>query len=383
MHYGGKHLIGLRIGMKRVGRTISGWLALYLMTACASLAPNSSLLLPEFTTETNGRDFRGLSIFPNSEDWLFTECARDLNPEGDCYLLKYSLNSKQLQRYVLPAGYLYGNANISPSGSHIIFDRVPKHDGSDEMMNHSFDSGQILMMRTDGTDFSVLPISKGRILGPVMSRDEARIAYWRRTSAKGERHARHWSDGDVWEFQLRTGQDQLFAGPFHFFDGIISQYVSNDEVLLQTYATQSTVQISDYRKMFNGSEVYKLRRGSTEFPAPSFIDIQNASSPSVDKEGNIYLSGQQLPKFGSAFFRKSPSGETDHWIQPIFQPAGEINVVAPNGQYVAFMYVADGTSYADKKRAFGVLNLGTSEWQQVAIPPLQSSTPVIVRTALE
>jgi len=135
--------------------------------------------------------------------------------------------------------------------------------------------------------------------------------------------------------------------------------------------------------MFNGSEVYKLRRGSTEFPAPSFIDIQNASSPSVDKEGNIYLSGQQLPKFGSAFFRKSPSGETDHWIQPIFQPAGEINVVAPNGQYVAFMYVADGTSYADKKRAFGVLNLGTSEWQQVAIPPLQSSTPVIVRTALE
>jgi hypothetical protein len=130
-----------------------------------------------FTLAKNGRDFDKVSIHPNSEDWLFIECSHELNPAGDCYVLRYSLKTQQLQRYQLPDGYLYSYASFSPQGHYIVASRAPKHDGSEAQIQQSIENAEIVVMRSDGTDFRVLPLAKGRKLAPFMSQDETKIAY--------------------------------------------------------------------------------------------------------------------------------------------------------------------------------------------------------------
>lgn len=341
---------------------------------------------PQFTLEKNGRDFDKISIHPNSEEWLFTECSRELNSGGDCHLLRYNINSKQLQRYLLPDGYLYSYASFSPQGNYIVMSRSPKHDGSEEKIRQSLENGEIVMMRSDGRDFRVLSIPKGRNLAPVMSKDETKVAYWRKSSGPLPPSRRSGlGDFDVREYDMRTQQDSIFAGLFHFLEGGNLQYLSENEILTSSYAPRKYAQsLSDYKKRFNSSEVYILTRGATETPDPTFTDVELAKRPSVDSEGNVYLDGQKMPGVGSALFRKSPSGEVTFWRQPHLGGYGPIFVsAAPNGQYIAFIYSAEGTRWAEKKSAMGLLDMGSSKWLPVNIPPLQSSTTRAVKIATE
>jgi len=336
-------------------------------------APSSGFMI-----ENIGRGFDSLSIHPNSEDWLLVECSKEINPEGDCHVLKYNLSTKALQRFVLPEGYLYGHASFSPLGNYIVLDRIPRHDNSPEGIRQSLANGQIVIMRSDGSDFSALPLSPGRKLQPIMAPDESKIAYWRSTPLKAERYAGDWADADIWEYDLQTQNDKIFAGPFHFFSGILSQYLGEDEVLLQTYATRETQANDSYKKRFNRSEIYKIKRGAKIFPDPLFTDIQGARSPSVDKSGNYYFHGENLPKVGSAYFKVATTGELVFWERPHFQSTG-VETVSPNGAYLAFFYVAKDFRAQDHKRAVGILNIRNSEWLSVNIPSLTSSVAIIVK----
>jgi Tol biopolymer transport system component len=340
---------------------------------------------PQFTLEKYGRDFDRISIHPNSEEWLFTECSRELNPEGDCHLLRYNINRKQLQRYILPDGYLYSYASFSPQGNFIVISRSPKHDGSDEKIQQSFENGEIVMMRSDGTDFKVLPIPKGRNLAPVMSKDETKIAYWKISSQRTPGGGRGWGDFDMHEYDLKTKQDTLFAGPFHFVSGGNSQYVSENEIMINSYGPRKYAQsMTDYQKKFNSSEVYILKRGAIDMPSPTFTEVELARQPSTDREGNIYLDGQKMPGVGSALFRMAPSGEITIWRQPYLGDVGPQHpVVSPNGLYIAFIYSADGTRWAEKKRAMGMLDTVSSKWIPVSIPLLQASVQLVVKLAAE
>ena len=341
---------------------------------------------PQFQLETNGRDFDRISIHPNSEDWLFTECGGELNPQGDCHLLRYNINGKKLQRYLLPDGYLYGYASFTPQGNYIVLSRSPKHDGSEEKIRQSFENGEIVMMRSDGTDFRALPIPKGRILAPVMSKDETKIAYWKILSQREPGGGRGWGDFDVHEYDLKTKQDTLFAGPFHWVSGGNSQYLSENEIMINSYSPRKNGQnmAGEYQKKFNYSEVYLLKRGAVDIPEPSFADVEHARSPSVDRAGNIYLDGQKMPGVGSAFFRKTPSGEITFWRQPLLGRYGPLYaIVAPNGKYIAFSYAVDGTQYNGRKYALGRLDIGSATWMPTGIPRLGSSTPLVVKPASE
>lgn len=337
---------------------------------------------PQFTLEKNGRDFDRISIHPNSEEWLFTECSRELNPEGDCHLLRYNINSKQLQRYILPEGYLYGYASFSPQGNYIVISRSPKHDGSEEMIQQSFENGEIVMMRSDGTDFRVLPIPRGRNLAPIMSKEETKIAYWKISSLRTPGGGRGWGDFDMREYNLKTRQDSLFAGPFHFVSGGNSQYVSENEIMINSYGPRKYAQsMSAYHEKYNSSEVYILNRGAVDMPSPSFIEVKYAVNSSSDGAGNIYLDGLH-PNGGMALLMVSSSGDITSWQRPIL---GALRYVigAPNGQYISFIYSAEGTRWAEKKSAMGMLDTAHSKWLPVNIPPLRLSKQLVVKFAAE
>lgn len=353
------------------------------MNAIQGNAAGTVSTAPQFTLEKNGRDFDRVSIHPNSEEWLFMECSHELNPEGDCHLLRYNINTKQLQRYILPEGYLYSYASFSPQGTYILMSRSPKHDGSEEKIRQSFENGEIVMMRSDGSDFKALPIPKGRNLSPFMSKDETKIAYWKISSKQLPNGGRSWGDFDVHEFDLKTKQDALFVGPFHWVGGGNSQYLSENEMMINSYGPKKYAQsMGDYRKKFNGSQVYVLKRGAVDLPEPSFTDVEHAKNSSADRAGNIYLDGQKMPDVGTSLFRKVPSGEITLWQRPHLGTLRHV-IVAPNGQYIAFIYAAEGTESPDKKSAIGLLDMAHSKWLPVNIPSLQSSTTLVVKTAAE
>lgn len=52
-----------------------------------------------FVSEKIGRSFSALSIHPNSEDWLISECSDELETGGGCYILKFNKNTEKLYRY--------------------------------------------------------------------------------------------------------------------------------------------------------------------------------------------------------------------------------------------------------------------------------------------
>lgn len=325
-----------------------------------------------FILEKNGRDFSSLSIHPNGEDWLFTECSKDFDPNGDCYVLRFNLLNKKLQRYNLPSNYLYGFVKFSPSGKYIVFNRAPKHDGSEDGFRRSIEKSEILMMQSDGKNFTIIPLNKDIKFLPIMSHDETKIAYWRSAALLPSKSRVLSIDFDVYEYDLKNKNEKLFSGPHHFLDAGELQYFSNNEIILSSYGPRKYGQsIGAYLKKFNGSEVYKLERGEMDLPTPLFVEIGNVRNPSIDENGKIYLSGQP-PSLGMSFVKISPMNEVIFWQanKELAMSGFKQITVSPNGKYIAFIYVAAGKNYRDNKNSFGLFDVSNSNWTSIVIPDL-------------
>ncbi len=332
------------------------------------------------TDPKKGRDFRELSIHPNGQELLFAECVYDpkLYPDGYCWALRYNLHSNRLQHYELPTGYVYPGVRFSPSGRYVLMTRLPSIGGKEEGVRQAFENTEIAWMKADGTDFKVLPLAKGNKVAPIMSDDEARIAYWR-AALRPPGSKTFSSNFDVWEVNLITGQDSVFAGPFSFFDRSGLQYLLQDDMLIGAGGPSAFARsLSEYWKKYNRSEVYRIPRGTTTLPEPILTEVEGAKSPSSDRTGNIYFHGQRP---GISLFKKSREGTIEQWVKP--HDIGPIYslVAAPNGSYLAFTYEVKGARPRSGKRGIGLLNTHTSEWRSLSIPPLQSSTPIAVKAA--
>lgn len=333
-----------------------------------------------------GRDFREISVHPNGQELLFTECVYDpnLDPAGDCYVLRYQLTTKNLQRYALPAGYVYSTASFSPQGNYVLMSRVPKIGVSEEKVRQAYENSEIVLMKTDGTDFKVLPLAKGDKVAPIMSPDETRVAYWRST-VRPPGSKSFSSQFDMWEVNLNTGQDSLYAGPFIFFERSRLQYLSQDELLVGAWGPKEYAQsMTAYEKKYNNSSVYRIQRGMTTLPEPILTEVAHAGLPSVDKTGNLYFKGERP---GLSLFRKTVQGEIEQWMWPVRYSPGEWGggpqnlVIDPSGSYIAFTYEIKGTYSRDHKRGIGLLITHTSEWRILNIPSLHLSAPIAVKAA--
>ncbi|MBF0116969.1 MAG: hypothetical protein HQM04_18245, partial [Magnetococcales bacterium] len=304
----------------------------------------------------------------------FSECSSELEPRGDCHLLKYNMRTHDLYRFIFPNKYIYRHAKYSVSGNYIVLDRRPRP-AEQTLASHqrAANLGEIVFMRSDGIDFKVLPLEKGRNLGPIMSKDETKIAFWRRKQWKNERYLGDWSSGEIYEYDLSRNKVSLFAGPFNFINGNMSSYLSSDEILLQTYTKHP---LND-RREYGASEVFKFRRNIKEFPKPSFMDIQSARIPSVDMNGNIYLSGQE--KNGVSYFRISVNNEKTFWKIPRDIISMPVIEATPDGKNIIFIYFAYIVENSKKERAFGYFNIESSKWFHLDIPPLASSIAITVK----
>ena len=241
-----------------------------------------------------GRDFRELSIHPNSEELFLIEVNEKKLPEHS-RVLRYNLKQNTLQHYALPKGYAYTDAKISPSGNYIVMKRVKEVDIKDEeKIRESLSNPEIVMMKTDGTDLKVLKLNPGVKIAPVVSNDDKKIAYWR--AELRPPHSKSFASRfDIWEYDLRTGADATFAGRFQFFEGAQMQYMPGDnEILFQAYGPRAYAQsMSDYDKRYNNSQSYRVTRGQTELPVPILTEVSYASFPTLGRNGDLFFIGEK------------------------------------------------------------------------------------------
>jgi hypothetical protein len=254
---------------------------------------------------------------------------------------------------------------------------MPKHDGTVEGRSKVSAAGEIVMLRSDGRDFTVVPIPKGRNLSPVMSDDETKIAYWKSSAQRPPDNRLFLMDFDIWEYDLKTKQHGIFSGPFNFSEAGALQYISDDEVMISSYGPSQYAQaMGEYNRKFNNSQIYKLKRASTVLPFPSFTEISHANYFSADIHKNIYLEGESASE-GISFYKISSSGN-ERWLRPYLGNIRSLKV-SPDGRYMTFIYVAKNTRYVERLSAIGMVDLAKSEWIPMGMPPLRLSTPIEVR----
>ena len=324
----------------------------------------------EFVSENDGRDFSWISISPNGLEWLITENVI-VSGVTKSKVLLFNLDTKSLKQYELPDGYLYSYARFSPSGSHILITRIVNFKTQNEISKVREES-EIVIMKADGTDLQVLPLSKGLKLAPFMSNDEKKVAFWRskRFIPNNERMPN--TDFDIWEFDLMNKKETLFSCSCSFVDGGNAQYLTEKNILVGAYIPSKYLfSVNDYFKKNNNSQVYMLSKAVKEVPVPIFTDIPDTNNPTVDRNGNIFLLGTSLT-LGSSIVKISESGRRDYWALDKNVASSGIRqmLVAPSGDYVAFIYATRGTKLFSNKNSFAIFNLKNLSWTRIDIPKI-------------
>lgn len=325
-----------------------------------------------------GREFSCLSVHPNGEELFFVEIDKN---RLHSKVLRYNLKNGRLQHYNLQdEAYIYLEAKISPSGKYVVMTRIPRlFSDYEAKMPEALKSTEIAIMKSDGTDFKVLKLSRGFKHAPIISNDDSKVAYWR--GSLRPPHSKTLAIClDIWEVDLDTGTDTLFAGPFEFFQGSQMQYLPGDGIILAKAYAAREQGIGLKLNKYNNSNVYKISRGLTEVPDPILTEISWANYPVTDRAGNLYFQGARPY---TSLFKKTPHGEIEQWKMP-----GEFvyiisSCVAPDGSYVAFIYEFHGNSSYSLPflSGLGMLETKTSQWRALSIPPFNSSSPIEVKGA--
>ena len=326
-----------------------------------------------------GRNFRGLSAHPNGEDLLLGECS--LQSPDVCRVLKYNLRTGALQHYDLPKDYGYWHASFSPSGKYIVMMRVPDPVGNANNLE-TLQRSEIVTMKSDGTDFRVVSLKPGYKDTPTMSDDDQLIAYWRGTvRPPGSKSLV--SRKDIWQINLQTGNDELFTGPFQFFEGGPLQYLpGNQEILTRAWGPAVHAQsMGEYSRRINNSSVYQFKRGQTDLPLPLLAEVEFADYASINSKGGTYFYGVR-PTF--SLFRKSKQGELTQWAFPrgVAGQDGITEVITlPSARYMLLIYGIPTETFsrsAPKQRRIGMLDMQTSTWLNLIVPAMAGSTPIAV-----
>lgn len=361
-------------------KKILHWLSavVSILTASISTAYDNSRF-PSFETANEGRGFQDISIHPNDEEWLISECTKSITGHPSCHLFFYNLKNETYKRIDLPKTYSYSNGRLSPSGKQILALRQPppKTETHEDVMK-SYAHGEIVIMNRDGGNLHVLPFPANRIMNPVMSPDETRVAYLVAESDKPYVQSVSFAYFEIWEYNLISGENALFAGPMRFYHATTISYISNSEIIAGALAPEliGSTESRDYLRKYKGSEIFIIRRGMRYAPEPIFYDIPFARHPSADDHGNIFFEAQPA-KIGFSLVKKSTLGTTNIWRAPRKNLCTVSRYIAsPSGNYVGFIYGGDSIASANGKRALGFFDVVKERWYPVSPPPIDESTIV-------
>lgn len=326
---------------------------------------------PPFEMEKEKRGFSWLSIHPDGERWLITECTDRLGHAlGGCYLFLYNRKTQVYQRYDLDPNYMYAYGQFSPTGNAIVAVRRPLPiANTHEEKYRIYSSSEIVLMNIDGSGLRVLPIPKGFVKQLAMSPDETKVAYWRAAKAR-QPGAKTWlTDFDLWEFDMASGDNRLFAGMHRFFlaDGV--QYISANEVLAHADSPSETpMNIFEYHSRFGYNQIYFLKRGASELPSPAFVAVKSVSAATLVGERRVYLLGEP-PPYGISIVEMEGDSVRQRWRIPDFTTDGISSVFgSPAGSYLLFIYSSTPPSALEPSTGLGMFDLQKERWLSIFLP---------------
>ncbi len=335
-------------------------------------------IAPPFKADLNGRGYNGVSIHPDGAQWLVSECTDRLEPPTlSCYLFLYNRKTLSYQRYPLPAGFAYTDAQLSPTGQWVVGvrTRVSSKESSREERVRTFLENEIFLLRTDGTQFRTLPTPKGQVKYPTISPDETKIAYWVSGRVRGPGQKTTFMDFDIHEMDLASKKDSLFAGPYKFFLAQGLKYKSNSEIVADAYAPTAFISsMREYRDKYGSSNIYVFRRGTREFPKPEFSSISSANSPTFSNDKRTFMLGSP-ESHGLSIVEANDKGRVRHWRIPMVGPQGIVSITAsPDGTYIAFVYPVTPISSSHPKNNLGIFDLLEERWIPVSLPSPESAS---------
>ena len=362
--------------LKKFFKRLAAWISIFTASTAGAYDNTRS---PPFEASLIGRGFQNISIHPNGEEWLISEYSDAFTPYSMCYLLIYNLKDHTYQRLDLPKNYSYVEANFSQSGEQIVFVRQPPSTkgGHADIMN-SYANGEIVIMNRDGSGYRVLPIPRNRIVGPTLSPSGEKLAYLVASSDKPRSRGMHMAFFEIWEFDFKSGEHQLFAGPINFYHAAVISYLSESEIIAGAIFPEhtGTVERPDYLNQYRGSEIFRIKRGMRFAPEPSYYDLAYAKFPTIDLQGDIFYQAE-VAKVGISLVRKNHLDNTTVWREPLMNMASVSQyVAAPAGDYVGFIYGGPPLRTKQGTSALGYFDLKTEKWIPV-IPPLVSESTLI------
>ena len=365
--------------LKSLFKHLAACLSIFSASTAAAYDNDRS---PPFEAARAGRGFQNISIHPNGDEWLISEFSHAFTSYNSGYLLIYSLRNHSYHRLDLPADYSYLEASFSSTGEQIVFVRQPpaKKGGHDYVMN-SYARGEIVVMNRDGSGYRVLPIAPNRIVCPKLSPSGKKLAYLVANSDKPPGRGTFMAYYDIWEFDLNSGENKLFAGPLMFYHAKMISYLSESEIIagaIFPYHT-GTAERPDYLGQYRSSEIFRIKRGTRFAPEPSYYDLSYAKFPTIDQQGNIFYQAQPA-KIGISLVRKDAAGNIIAWREPRMNRADVRQfTVDPGGDYVAFIYGGPSIKSTEGTSALGYFDLKTEKWIPVVPPAVSESIPVSLK----
>ena len=394
--------------MKNFLRLIALPLCLVTLSACEKRAPTEVVVEVPTPAQTEmlrrvtllnvaGREFSSLSVHPNSQELLFLESRKDV-PEFS-KLLRYHFGTGKLQYYTLPTEYHYLSAAFSPSGKFIVLWRMPVVHGDRYALRAATARSEIVVMRSDGSEQNVLALREGLKMRPVMSHDDRYIAYWRGEVNKRGGSLSRWNE--VWEFDFDTGTDKPFGGKYYYRGtGRMQYFHVEGKLLVNGYdpikrGTQDTISAVNFKDPYkersdssssrpsthhevrNGSFIFAINRGATDYPEPCVSEVPEQTNPSLDANHDLYFVSADYLK--TTFYKQTTGGVLIDLGYP-WGPMREIYnaVVLPDSSQIAYIFVYRGNER--EKRGIALFDLRKETWTQLSIPNWEDATPIALNT---
>ncbi|MBB3119343.1 hypothetical protein [Pseudoduganella violacea] len=337
-----------------------------------------------------GRQFERISIHPNGQEWLVSECARTAPDKDDCFILHYDVASGVLGRYQLPGGYYYRHAAYAPSGHYIVMTRMPQTAMGatldEDALAQAYEAIEIAVMEADGSDFHVLPLARGYKLTPVISPDNSKLAFWRGAPRpQGSKTVVH--QHELREANLNGREEHPFAGEYGFFGVGQTQYLDGGTLLFNasypskdaefSTASESFESRQAYEKRYGTSQVYRIARGQRGAIHPQLAALPRASHATADAKGNWFLTAE-LP--GISAVRRAPDGGTAQWPWPANLPATATlsATAAPDGSKIFFIYMF-ASELGMNGRAIGQLDTTSGQWRAFDFPSWRDGIALPIR----
>lgn len=346
--------------------SFTGWLN--------ALAILISGLIPIAADAGSGSDYRAPRFTPDGKSIIFDWCSSDY-PER-CRIYLYRLESGALEYYRPPAGIQWTQGSMSADGQKLVFVTLPVGDRKRDLYsqrNEVFPNAQIAMMNIDGSDLKVLTASLGYKGMPAFSHSGKKVIFAQaeRIRDSGKTVASGW---DFWEVDIDSGEMQLFAGPFKFYQVGLPTYLEDDSAIIGDALGPSVNvdpdvskmrKVTDYMRDTKSNKVHTLTRGQKMLKRPLFEGFSHTHYGSVDQHGRFFFIADNGPKEGLRVRQWSDNAQNSSWSLPMHQYHWGGAVSRDGSQFVM-----SGTPMDARRQdhELVILDTASGNWRKIQIP---------------